>query len=286
MNKKAPYFMNRLLFPLSIALLILTQSACFEPASGCLDIGATNFDASADEDCCCEYPRLILDVFQRYGDIISFTENTVYPSPFDTTHLFRLKSVTFYLSEFQLTQGSTTYTVGDTVQLPAFGASPQDTVKTAFTDDFLLVRRFSLSNAVGDFRQNGTFDMARFRLGLSPEAGKVIPRLAPTKHPLRNQPDSLWHGPVVGYIFAQIVLQRDTFSTTPLDTISLSRTDIGDFFIQTTAPVFHSTGNDFHLRLVTNYQKLLTGVNLTVHDISAWKTRIIANLPDVFSVSQ
>ena len=282
----ASFMMNRLLSVCSIALILLVQSACFEPTSGCLDVAATNFNASADKDCCCEYPQLVLDVLQYFGDEVSFKENGIYKSPADTTHLFRLKSVTFYLSDVELSQSGNTYLIGDTVQLKAFGASLQDTVTKTFTDDFLLIRRLSLSNKIGDFRHDGTFDVARFRLGLSAEAETVIPRLAPTAHPLHTQADSLWHGPAVGYIFAQIVLMRDTFSATSPDTVSISRADLGDFFIQTNAPVVHKTGYDFHLRMVADYQKMMTGVDLTVHDISAWKTRIIANLPDVFSVSQ
>ncbi len=276
--------MMRLPFAL-LVLVLLIQSACFEPASGCLDIEATNFDASADKDCCCEYPQLILDVVQNYG-AGSFQENKPYPAPYDTNHLFKLNSIVFYLSEFQLIQNGQTYTVSDSVQLRAFGANVQDTVTNPFIDDFLLIRRLSLSNNVGTFRQNGNFDAARFRLGLSAATGRVIAPLAPAGHPLRTQTDSLWFGPAAGYVFARIVLTRDTFSTTIPDTISLTRADLGDFFLQSNGAVQHTTGADFRLRLLTDYQALMTGVNLTVHDISAWKTQIIANLTNVFSVSQ
>ncbi len=277
--------MHRLQFTLFL-IPLLVQSACFEPASGCLDVAATNFDASADQDCCCEYPQLILDVFQHY-DSLNFakTENPIYPAPLNG-HLFRLKSVAFYLSDFQLVQNGIPYTVADTVQLRTFGATNQDTVTSTFTDDFLLIRRLSLSNEVGSFRQDGRFDLARFRLGLSAAAGRVIPRLAPTGHPLRTQADSLWHGPDMGYIFMQVVLTRDTASATLPDTISLSRADVGDLFLQTIAPVQHTTGYDLHLQLDADYKKLIEGVDLTVHDITAWKSRMITNLPGVFSVSQ
>lgn len=161
-----------------------------------------------------------------------------------------------------------------------------DTIQEALTDDFLLVRRQSFSNDVGSFRTNGTFDQVQIRLGLTEPAGRVIPSLAPAGHPLRTQADSLWHGPAVGYIFAQVVLTRDTASATRPDTISFSRADVGDFFIHSTAPVQHATGYDFRLRLLARYKKLLQGVDLTNGDISTWKSQMIANLPNVFSVSQ
>ncbi len=266
-------------------LLFLAQTACFEPAEGCLEVEATNFDASADKNCCCEYPQLVLDVVQWY-DSVQFVENAAYPAPLND-RLFRLKSVSFYLSDFQLIQNNIPYTVGDTVQLRAFSPTGLDTITETLTDDFLLVRRQSFSNDIGDFRTNGTFSQTRFRLGLTDSAGRVIPRLAPTGHPLRTQADSLWHGPGgAGYIFLQVVLARDTASATVADTISFSRADLGDFFIQTQVPVQHATGYDFRLRLLAEYKNLLEGVDLTTGDISIWKSKMIANLPNVFSVSQ
>ena len=265
-------------------LLLLVQSACFEPKEGCLEVEGTNFDASADKNCCCEYPQLVLDVVQQFG-MLSFMENAVYAAPLDS-HLFRLKSVTFYLSDFQLFQNGTVYRVSDTVQLRAFSPTGLDTITEALTDDFLLIRRQSYSTEVGSFRDNGTFEQVRIRLGLPEPARRVVPRLAPVGHPLRTQPDSLWRGRDLGYIFARIVLARDTASATLPDTISLSRAEIGDFFIQSQQPVQHATGYDFRLRLLADYNELLMGIDLTAGDISTWKSRILANLPNVFSVSQ
>ncbi len=272
--------------PIAFCLLLsLAQVACFEPREGCLEVEATNFDASADKNCCCEYPQLVLDVVQWYDTMQSFTENAAYRAPLND-HLFRLKSVTFYLSDFQLTQNGVTYTVSDTIQLRAFPPSGSDTIREALTNDFLLVRRQSFSNDIGDFRINGTFKNVSIRLGLNEPAGRVIPRLAPTGHPLRVQVDSLWHERAKGYIFAQIVLARDTANATVPDTISFSRADLGDFFIKTTAPVQHTTGYDFHLRLLVEYKKLMKDVDLTTGDILAWKSQLKTNLPDIFSVSQ
>gem|GEM_PF-403453 len=276
--------MLRLLFA-GCLLLLLTQTACYEPIEGCLEVEATNFDASADQNCCCEYPQLVLDVVQWF-DSVQFVENAAYPAPLNN-HIFRLKSVTFYLSDFQLVQNNTPYTVSDMVQLRAFGPTGLDTINETLTDDFLLVRRQSFRNDLGDFRTNGTFEQARMRLGLTEQAGRVVPRLAPVGHPLHTQADSLWHGPGgAGYIFFQVVLARDTASATVPDTISFSRADLGDFFMQSQAPVRHATGYDFQLRLLAEYKNLLEGIDLTTGDISIWKSQMKANLPQVFSVSQ
>lgn len=272
------------LFAFFSCLLLLAQTACFEPKEGCLDIAATNFDASVDQDCCCQYPQLVLEVIQRF-DSLSFTENTAYPAPLDS-HLFRLKSVVFYLSDFQLVQNGLTYLVEDTVQLRAFAPTGADTITETLTDDFLLVRRLSFTNEVGSFRPDGAFQEVRIRLGLTEAAGRAIPRLAPVGHPLRTQPDSLWHGPGTGYIFAQIVLTRDTFGTTLPDTISFSRADLGDLFLTTTAPVTHQTGTNLKLNLLADYKSLFAGVDLTTGDKAVWKAQMAANLASTFRVYQ
>ncbi len=272
------------IFSFFSCLLLLVQTACFEPKEGCLDIGATNFDASADQDCCCQYPQLVLEVIQRF-DSLNFTENAVYPAPLNN-HLFRLKSVAFYLSDFQLVQNGVPYAVDDTVQLRAFGPGSPDTVTETLTDDFLLIRRLPFSHEVGSFRPDGAFQEVRIRLGLTEAAGRTIPRLAPVGHPLRTQPDSLWHGPGTGYIFAQIVLARDTFSTTLPDTISFSRADLGNLFLTTTAAVTHQTGTDLNLNLLADYKPLFAGVDLTTGDKALWKTQMAANLLAVFRVYQ
>ena len=66
----------------------------------------------------------------------------------------------------------------------------------------------------------------------------------------------------------------------------ISRADLGDFFMQSQAPVRHATGYDFQLRLLAEYKNLLEGIDLTTGDISIWKSQMKANLPQVFSVSQ
>ncbi|HMV23421.1 MAG TPA: hypothetical protein PKA71_03780, partial [Saprospiraceae bacterium] len=45
---------------LFLSSVVLFFTACYQPKEGCLDINATNFDATADEECCCQYPVLQL----------------------------------------------------------------------------------------------------------------------------------------------------------------------------------------------------------------------------------
>jgi hypothetical protein len=276
----------RSLYTAGLFLFVLSIGACFEPKEGCLDIEATNFNAAADDNCCCEYPELVLDILHRYGsDTVLYFADSLYP--FNDGKLFRIKSVVFYLSDFQLYQNSVAYPVTDTVQLQAYAAAGADTVKETVTDDFLLVRRTPVNNPVGEFRPAGVFDNFRCRLGLSADAQRIIPALAPTGHPLRLQSDSLWQSPQAGYVFLRAVIVRDSMPATKPDTLSFTQADLPDFFIGQSGAFLHQSGGyDFMLKLKIDYRALFQGVDWTTGDIPDWKNQIVVNLPSVFSVSQ
>jgi hypothetical protein len=268
-----------------LAILLLctafSLSSCFEPKEGCLDIAATNFDAAADKDCCCEYPKLVLTVNQVY-DTLLFRNDSLYPDA--QGRLFRIKSVAFYLSEFELKQNGSPFNVSDTLTLATLEGV--DTSSRLFINDFLLVRRTPLSFTVGTFRQDGFFELVKFRLGLSDAAQTVIPSKAPAAHPLATQPDGLWQGSSTGFIGLQAVVVRDSMSSTPPDTLRFTRADLGDFFLETSGSFVHPTGFDFPLILTVDYRQLFDGVNWSSHDISSWKSQIVSNLSASFTVSQ
>jgi hypothetical protein len=268
---------------LAIFLLFtaLSLSSCFEPKEGCLDIAATNFDAAADKDCCCEYPKLVLTVNQVY-DTLLFRNDSLYQDA--QGRLFRIKSVAFYLSEFELMQNGNPFQMSDTLTL--ITREGVDTSSQLFINDFLLVRRTPLSFTVGTFRQDGLFESVKFRLGLSDAAQKVIPAKAPTAHPLALQPDSLWQGYTAGFVGLQAVVVRDSMMSTTPDTLRFTRADLGNFFLESSGSFVHPTGFDFPLILTVDYKKLFDGVNWSGHDISSWKSQIISNLSASFTVSQ
>lgn len=273
--------MNRLPTAVCILALVLGISACFEPREGCLDIAATNFDAGADKDCCCEYPKLVLTINQVYDSLL-FRNDSLYPD--GSGHWFRIKSAAFYLSEFQLFQNGTSFRVSDTITLKTFAGS--DTSSHLFTNDFLLVRRTPVEYTVGTFRQDGQFEEVNFRLGLSADAQKVVPSKAPANHPLSAQTDSLWRGQSAGFAFLQLVVVRDSAAATQPDTLRFLEADLGQPVIGASGQFVHPTGYNFPLVLKVDYQKMFEGVNWTTHDIPAWKMKILSNLPNTFVVSQ
>lgn len=259
--------------------MILLLNACFEPREACLDIAATNFDASADKDCCCRYPKLVLSVDQVY-DTLLFRQDSLYVGAAD--HLFRIKSIVFYLSDFQVFKNGVPFEMMDSVVLKTETAA-NDTIDQIYKDDFTLIRRAPLDNIVGTIREDGFFEKINFRLGLSEPIERVVSSLAPASNPLSTQPENLAEN---GFVFMQLVVVRDSMAQTAPDTLHFRRAELGDFYIEGTGNFQHKTGYDFPMKLQADWAKLFEGVNWTTGDKVAWKSRIVANLPGVFIVSQ
>jgi hypothetical protein len=263
------------------SVLSILLASCFEPREACLDIAATNFDASADKDCCCIYPKITLTVNQVYDNLL-YKSDSLYLT--DQGQIFRLKNVAFYLSDVELTQLGTSFTVSDTLTLVT--REGVDTSAQLFTNDFLLVRRSPVTYTVGTFRQDGNFETVKFRLGLSDAAQKVIPAKTPSNHPLGLQTDGLWQGYDEGYVWLQAVVVRNNMDTTPADTLRFTKADLGQVELSFNGNYVHPTGYDFPLILTVDYKKLFDGVNWSQGDISSWKSQIVSNIGASFSVSQ
>lgn len=271
----------RLYKTLIIMVLGTLLSGCFDPKEGCLDPAAVNYFAGADQNCCCRYPQLILTTDQVY-DTLNFQKDAIYPD--GQGHYFRIKSIVFYLSEFQLYKDVQAFSPGDSAVFKVYGAGQSDTLEQTFTDDFVLIKRTPVDNPVASFREIGNFDGISFRLGVSEQAGHIIPALAPAGHPLQPQAENLYLNN--DYVFLQAVVVPDTVSTTLPDTLNFTRSDLGDYFLTDSGSFYHEPAFNFQLTLHADWARLFAGVNWTNRDIPAWKTRIISNLPGTFTVTQ
>lgn len=255
---------------------LLGIAGCFQPREGCLDIEAVNFDAAADKACCCccNYPKLRLRHVPLF-DTATWLPNAAYE--YAPGRWFRIREAVFYLSDVQGIQNGQAFPIADTLRL-AVRTPAGDTARQTFTNDFLVLRRTVVDYTVGEFRAAGTFSGMRFRVGVPDAAQRVIPALAPEGHPLRPQPENLWLGPDRGFAAFRLVITRDTLPNTIPDTLTFGAPDFPSKVLQSPGPFLRESGYDFRLQLAVNYRELFRGVDLTTGDISAWKTRIWANL--------
>lgn len=265
--------------------LLSCLTACFDPQEGCLDAAAVNFDATADDDCCCEYPNLVVEFRQSFG-APPYNPSAVYS--IGGGKPFFLRGAAFYFSDFQLSRGTDTFQVLDTITLRAFTTNGQGTERILQRDDATLVRALGdINNDAGTFLENGVFDGVRFRIGLGEPARRTVASLVATGHPLGSQTDSLWDWDLRRYTFARLVVQRDTAggSTGATDTLDLGQNDLGDLFLtRANAAYTKRTGYDLRLILELDYEQLLKGVDWTKGDKNTWKAQIAQNMQGAFRV--
>jgi hypothetical protein len=258
-------------------LLLIAQS-CFDPKESCLDIAATNFNAEADKNCCCKYPKLVLNVDQTYGTEL-YRQDSLFLGL--NGQSFRIKSIVWYVSDFQLTKNGETFIAGDSTDFKVYETSNDDTVTINLIDDFTLIRRVPLANEVASFREDGVFEKVKFRLGLPEKAQHILPELAPSAHPLRPQTEQLYQNE---YIFLQAIVVRDADPNTTPDTLNFFKADLGDFFVEGTDSFVHPIGYDFPINLHADWEVLFSGVDWSNNNPQSWKAQIVANLPSVFTV--
>jgi hypothetical protein len=268
--------MKNLLFLVAVCF-IFTQ--CHEAKKGCLETEAVNFDATADDTCCCIYPKLILTVDQNY-DTLVYVKTGLYPR--DNNQFFRINNIVFYLSEFSFDKNGTNFPITDSYE---FKLLP-DSIKQRLINDFTLIRRSPADFTVGTLRESGTFGAFHFSIGLNDAALKIKPSSTPAQHPLRQQSELLWLGNDLGYAAAKIEFVRDSMLATKPDTIYLSQPEFQKIALDFVGDYKHQSGYNFKIKLKVDYKTWFEGVNLPTDDIPTIKSKIIANLPRSFDVSQ
>ncbi len=266
-------------FKLLLGLLSLLFSNCYKPVSGCLEIEATNFQATADENCCCEYPKLKISVEQNFDSLVYIPDRKY---QLENGEWIKIKAITFYLSDFQLIKNGETFEPTDTVHLKTF----PNGVENVFKNDFSIVRRTPSVFSLGEFLPDGKFSTVNFRIGLTDAANKVKPTEASKTHPLFTQSEKMWENETEGYRFLRMEFARDTFSATLPDTIFWTKKDLPISPLTFAGDFNHQVGHDFELILKVDFAEWFAGVKLSDNDNLQLKSKIVSNLPSSFSVSQ
>ncbi len=262
-----------------LLLVILSVSNCREKVEGCLDIEATNFSFSADEACpddCCTYPVLDFEIAFRWD-----TLSMIYNEPYDLLRrVIKITKSKFYISDISLTNSTESLRITDRIELTVNDGSSS---VVEFVDDFaLLSRDFSSFNYnIGEIRGTGSFDTLRFVVGLSEDANKVEPDLAPEGHPLSIQADSMW-SMEDAYVFNKLIIIPDTLP--PQDTLEFN---ISATKVEIALPFNYEleVGNDLTVPLIIDYSKWFEGINFEANPAEV-KQNIVENTTKAFSVNE
>ncbi|MBI1227263.1 MAG: hypothetical protein GC192_18670 [Bacteroidetes bacterium] len=268
--------------------IILLLVGCYEPKSGCLDLDATNYDASADDQCptCCKYPKLSLQV-QHYVTPPSMPDTsysmkyaTKYQSTFDTNDFFFIDRGRFFISDVKLVR-TTGEEVGvmDSVWLPT---------KTA--DSIFLENNFSKHDrdifqaaTLGTVRTVGMFSRVKFTLGLPQIVLDTVPiDSVKTGNALAVKNDTLSYDSLTGIIPNHLIFRPDTLDdTVPIDFRFYVPKQLSLDFAQ---PVSVERGFNIKLVIRLDYTALFRDVDFKHDTPDMMRTKIDSQLTNGFSV--
>ena len=253
--------------------LLMVFSAC-QLKEGCLDAGATNFDPSADKDCCCTYPQLSLRVSHFAGvDELSY----------DSTHLdaigtgFVIAGTNFYLSAVELVrEDGATVMVTDTVGLSFEGED-----RPIARDDYLLINKDLRLYPVGTIDEFGDFVKLRFVVGLDSLANAALSDGFEAGHPLNTVTGMHTGSTADGYFFNKmdIIIDRDEASTPFYIQSNENRVTI-----ELDYPVFIKPAFDAELSININYLQFFEGIDFLNDDAATVRQKIVGNTANAFSV--
>ena len=264
--------MKKLLFLLPIIILF---SNCRETTEGCLDPEASNFDPSADETCCCEYPQFSIRFsYNNYAaDTTAFGLNKVYND--DGNNPYFITTINLYLSDFELVRAdNSVLRVSDSLAVIL-----QNGTSTNIIDDILILKPNTFKYDIGTTITSGDFVKIRFKVGLNDLINQINPTEIATTHSLSKDKNLYASN---GYIFNKIDVVTDTSATdvitefeitTPFVTIELDY----DFSIY--------SGFDKQIKINADLKNLLKTVNFQTDDVPTIQSKIVANTSDIFSVN-
>jgi len=240
-----------------LLLAVLAVVGCYEEKEGCLDATALNFDVSADKDCCCEYPKLILKVNYKKNDTTSFSKLEYLG---DAGHVYKVESFAFFLSHVEVKgQSGAWVDVDDSTEYWIFDAQDAPE-KGIVSNNVVLVEDNVLKYDFGDFADFGSYDSVRFDIGMDGLQESVIPDSLSKEHALGVGKDSMWVSPKV-YLQQKWVIVTDT---------SAANYKVDTFFVQgANVPLnlaygsghLVPKGKNYELKIDVNILKWLEGVS-------------------------
>ncbi|HMG15715.1 MAG TPA: MbnP family protein [Saprospiraceae bacterium] len=266
--------MNNIKILISLGLVFLLISSCYEKKEGCLDIYATNFDAQADKSCCCQYPKLALSFNHVLGANIYNETDTVTN---DLGQAFKITSFTYYLSGFVLKdKDGNSFTTSDTFHIPT--VSSEIIVK----NDIAIVRPGAVSLILGSFSQKDDITDIQFQFGPPAEVEEALIDLIPSSRSLSRQPDTMYT-PFKGYASIKIKYTTDITSDALEKTIYIYDKIPLDFN-NIVYPL--KIASNSCITILNDYKYWFHNVDVKLDDEALVKVKIIDNIKHSILIKQ
>ena len=258
-----------------ILIFLCSFVACFDPQEGCLDVSASNFDPTADENCCCTYPNFKVQMVYRFGED-NFNLDSFYLN--NLNQELAIKNVQFYLSDFKLIDENNDALIANEkveVYWNNNGSVQVDSIK----DDIILVNSSFMEEVIGTTDMPNDFQGIELYFGLKDTANCVIADSMASAHPLGPKTDSLFIYPDGKYNFAIIELEDNNGQVYNFELGSNGLILIAlDYFISI------GNGEEASIPLIVDFEEWLTDVNFNTMTIQQIADKIVNNIPSSIKI--
>lgn len=263
---------------LYISLILLLITSCSEKEEGCLDIKATNFDASADKDCCCTYPSLVLNFSHKF-DTLSFRVDEEYT--LNEVDTFTVSSITMLFSGIHPLKNGATSFVEDTIHIQLDDGIGNQLLE--IEDNFILVKPTRFEYEVGTFSEPNTYDEIELDFGLKGDLNRIVPdSVHQSDHVLRSESDSIWNETEkYFYLYMNVTPDKDQPDLTKEVIISGENNQIE---LLLDGPLLADVGYDFDVNVQIDYKLLFSGIDFVADDSINIANMIQQNLANSISI--
>jgi hypothetical protein len=163
-------------------------TACGEKKEGCLDIIAANFDVSADKDCCCTYPELMMNVAHEFDTLPFRLDSTYTYNEIDT---FAVEQMSLLFSKIHPIKDDIAQLIDDTIHIRIDDAIGEEQLE--IEDNFVLIKPNRFEYVVGTFSEPTTYDGIELNFGLGGDLERILPDSVHVDgHILQSEGDSIW----------------------------------------------------------------------------------------------
>ena len=257
-------------------LIILTflffVISCGEKKEACLDIEATNFDASADKDCCCTYPELVMNVAHQFDTLPFRLGSTFTYNEIDT---FAVEEMSLLFSKIHPIKDGITEFTDDTIHIEiddVLGAE-----QLVIEDNFVLIKPNRFEYTIGTFSKPETYDGIEMTFGLGGDLERIIPDSVYTDgHILQSESDSIWSEDE-GYFYLYLkVLPIASEPDNTREIVLSGANHLLDWNIE--EQLLADIGYDFEINIKIDYKILFDGIDFVGDDTETIALTIKQNL--------
>lgn len=260
-----------------LLLVAIFMSSCGTKNEGCTDANAANFDVSADENCCCSYPKMGIKFNYLFDDTIVSGSNPVLDANGDEINFSKL---IFYVSDIHWVLDNGTEKRSDKrVWLYTNPMNLKDSVRSI--DDYYFA---TLSgNALQDYTFYEPFNLKslRFTIGVADSALNNQPNLMKNaSHPLAAKSDSMYDYVSKHYLTMKLGINQ--IGDTPADTYIINASEFRQVF---EFPLNYKTvlGFDNNILINVYMDRIVDGISFRNDDKNVIRQRLVENLKNIFT---